>query len=420
MAIRCGIDIVSVERIARHGRELGPAELSRIFGEDEVTASRARRFPERHLAELFAAKEACLKLFPGEAASGELGVEDIAVRNGTGQSLRLEPGERLRRIMARHGIGEIFLSMGSCRSQACAIAVVATENGGDPAGRAVPDSGAQLAAVAVRGLKPSLLGRAIYRLVPIRRRVVEANVRQVFGPLLDDAGRRRLAQSFYAHMGRFLVETVTYTLKAPRRISAQARVENLEIPLRAAEAGRGLIILTGHFGNWEIACAAGILQFPQYRGKFHFLRRPISTRWVEELVLRRFRRAGLGIIPKKNSLGRILDLLARNEALVFIMDQHASVPKDGIPVEFFGRPAGTFKSLALIAKASGAPVIPAHGWREEDGRHVLRFEEELRWVPHEDPQEEIRLNTRAYNQAIERMVLCHPEQWFWMHKRWKL
>jgi len=96
------------------------------------------------------------------------------------------------------------------------------------------------------------------------------------------------------------------------------------------------------------------------------------------------------------------------------------VPKDGIPVEFFGRPAGTFKSLALIAKASGAPVIPAHGWREADGRHVLRFEEELRWVSHEDPQEEIRLNTRAYNQAIERMVLRHPEQWFWMHKRWKL
>jgi len=417
MGLRCGIDIISVERIARLGRELGPAGLSKIFGDEEVTASRARRFPERHLAELFAAKEACLKLFPGEAASGELGVEDIAVRNGTGHGVRLEPGERLGRIMARHGIHDISLSMGSCRSQACAIAVVAGESAEDPAGGA---DRAAAAAAAVRELRPSLFGRAIYRLLPIRRRVVEANMRQVFGGHLDEEGRRTLAQAFYAHMGRFIVETVTYTLKAPRRISAEARVENLEIPLGASQAGKGLIILTGHFGNWEIACAAGILQFPQYRGKFHFLRRPISTRWVEELVLRRFRRAGLGIIPKKNSLGTILDLLGRNEALVFIMDQHASVPKDGIPVEFFGRPAGTFKSLALIAKASGAPVIPAHGWREADGRHVLRFEEELRWVSHEDPQEEIRLNTRAYNQAIERMVLRHPEQWFWMHKRWKL
>ncbi len=414
--IRCGMDMVSVERVSRLDRELREEDLGRLFGPRELAACRAGRFPARKLAERFAAKEACLKLFPMEAAMGELDVQDIDVLSDPGGSSRIVPGERLRRAMERRGVKGIAISMASCSTQAFAIAVATSADGAG----AEEASGPERAAAAVRALRPSISGRIIYRLVPVRRRVVLSNMRRVFGSLLDGPDYLRLAQAFYAHMGLFIVETLAYTLKPIRRIAGEVRVENMEIPLRAAELGRGLILLTGHFGNWEIASAAGSLQFPQYRGKFHFLRRPISTRWIDELVLRRFRRAGLKVIPKKNSLLEILDLLTRNEALVFIMDQHASVPKDGIPVEFFGEEAGTFRSLALIAKASGAPVIPAQSFREESGRHVLRFEEPLPWIDHDDPREETRLNTRAYNAALERMVLRHPEQWFWMHKRWKL
>lgn len=422
--LRCGIDLIAVERIERFQRELGPEGLSRILGAREVEDCRDLRFPQRRLAALFAAKEACLKLFPREAAAGELGVEDIAVRDGSGGLPRLEPGERLRRAMERNGIWEISLATASCRTQACAIAVAVAAPGAFPLPCEDRPEALRLrveeASRAVRALRPSPLGRVLSRLCPVRRAVVLRNMQRVFGDSLGTADYRRLAEAFYAHMGRFIFETIAYTLKSPRRLAGEVRVEGMEIPLRAAQAGRGLIILTGHFGNWEIACTAGILRFPQYRGKFHFVRRPISNRWVDELVLRRFRRAGLEVIPKKNSLERILNVLERNEALVFIMDQHASVPKDGIPVEFFGEPAGTFRSLALIARASAAPVIPAHGWREADGRHALRFEEPIPWQHCPDPAQEILLNTRAYNRALERMVLEHPQQWFWMHKRWKL
>jgi holo-[acyl-carrier-protein] synthase len=416
--IRCGMDMVSLERVARLSRELHPEDLARLFGEGELAACRAGRFTERLLAERFAAKEACLKLFPLETANGELCVEDIAVRGNGERAYRVEPGAKLRQAMDKQGVEGIQISMASCRTQAFAIAVATSTNGnGNPAREATSP---RLAAEAVRRLEPSLLGRMIYRFFPVRRRVVLSNMRRVFGHHLERPEYHRLAQAFYSHMSLFVLETIAYTLKPLRRIAEEVRVENMEIPLRAAEEGRGLIILTGHFGNWEIASAAGSLRFPQYQGKFHFLRRPISTRWIEGLVLRRFRRAGLKVIPKKGSLLQILDLLGRNEALVFIMDQHASVPKDGIPVEFFGEEAGTFRSLALIAKASNAPVIPAHSYREATGRHVLRFEKPLGWIDHDDPAEETRLNTRAYNAALERMVLRHPEQWFWMHKRWKL
>jgi len=105
--------------------------------------------------------------------------------------------------------------------------------------------------------------------------------------------------------------------------------------------------------------------------------------------------------------------------VVFPFDQHAS-RKDGVLVEFFGHPAGTFRSLSVIALSTGAPVVPASSWREPDGTHVLRFEAALAPIEHADPNEAIRLNTRAYNAALEPLVVRHPEQWWWSHRRWKV
>jgi len=179
-----------------------------------------------------------------------------------------------------------------------------------------------------------------------------------------------------------------------------------------------VLILTGHFGNFEVATAAGLDSYPQARGRFWFVRRPVKPEWLDALVTRRFRRAGFGILPKRGGLDAILDRLAAGDLVVFPFDQHAT-RKDGVLVEFFGHPAGTFRSLAVIALSTGAPVVPASSWREPDGRHVLRFEEPLAAIEHGDTNEAIRLNTRAYNAALERMIVRHPEQWWWVHRRWK-
>ena len=114
----------------------------------------------------------------------------------------------------------------------------------------------------------------------------------------------------------------------------------------------------------------------------------------------------------------MLDCLARGDAVVLPFDQHAG-PPDGIEVDFLGHPAWTFKSLAIIALSTGAPVLPASSWRESDGRHVLRFEAPLAPIECDNTSEAIRRNTRAYNQALERLVVRHPEQWYWVHRRWK-
>jgi lauroyl/myristoyl acyltransferase len=167
-----------------------------------------------------------------------------------------------------------------------------------------------------------------------------------------------------------------------------------------------------------VATVAGIQSYPQVHGRFHFVRRPIKPRWLDDLVTRRFNKAGFGVVGKRGSLDQIVRLLEAGDVIVFPFDQHAHRP-DGIDVEFFGHPAGTFKSLAIIALATGSPVMPAASWREPDGRHVLRFEDPLPLVDHENTNEAIRRTTRAFNAALERLILRHPEQWYWVHRRWK-
>jgi KDO2-lipid IV(A) lauroyltransferase len=262
------------------------------------------------------------------------------------------------------------------------------------------------------------IGKAHYHLLPVRRGVILDNLRRVFGASLGEREMTRVAQAHYAHLSRLVWEFASFPFVASTRRRALARVENIEAILRVHERGKGAIVLTGHFGNWEVATAAAIGEFPQYHGQFHVLRRPLRPAWLDRLVTRRFRRAGLGVLPKKGALDRILERLAAGDTVVFVFDQHAG-GRDGVLVDFFGHPAWTFRSLAILARATGVPVVPMTTWREADGRHVVRFEEALPLLDSDDMNEGIRLNTRQYNAVLESFVLRHPEQWFWMHRRWK-
>jgi KDO2-lipid IV(A) lauroyltransferase len=258
-----------------------------------------------------------------------------------------------------------------------------------------------------------------YHLIPFRRRIVLDNLRRVFGATLSEQEIRTMAESYWAHCARFLAEWGLSPFRSKARKKSMVRVENIESPIRAHEQGKGILLLTAHFGNWEVATVSGIGQYPQFKGLLHFVRRPLKPRWVNDFITKRFRRAGFGTVGHSGSLDQILSLLESGNLVVFVFDQHAG-GRDGVVVDFCGHPAATFKSLAILALNTGAPVVPTSTWREPDGSHVLRFEDPLPLLQHEKVSEEIRLNTRSYNEAIEKMLMRHPEQWIWMHRRWKV
>jgi len=269
------------------------------------------------------------------------------------------------------------------------------------------------------GLKPSLLGRALCALLPVRRHVVKGNLRQAFGDDLGEPELRRLAQCFYGHVAKTVAENLAMMVSSQRRIAAQVDVIGAEHVLEAAEEGNGVLLLAGHFGNWELSAVGAMLQFKQYQNRFHVIRKSLGL-GLERAVFGRFSKAGLTVIRRMDALTKVLDALENNDVVIFIMDQHNKVGSKAVSVEFFGKEAGTHRSLALVARQSGAPVIPAASYRTANGRHVMKFHPPLEWIAADDHRKEIYLNTLGYNRVLEGFVLDHPDQWFWMHRRWKI
>jgi phosphopantetheine--protein transferase-like protein len=393
---RCGIDSVEIARIERLLRETPSAELTRFFSPQELADSGDGPGRAASLAARFAAKEACAKLFPRELALGEIEPADFSVARDAYGAPQVICSARAELVLGRQRLRAIAVSLTHDRSSASAVALALPAQADAP-----------------------LAGRLLFRLLPLRRRVILENLRRVFGAGVPEGEIVRLAQAHYAHLWRLAGEFIRFRWLSAEKKSALIRVDNVEALARALARGKGALILTGHFGNFEVATIAGLRHFPHMHGRFHFVRRAIRPRWLDALVNRRFRQGGFGVLGKRGSLDAILERLEAGDLVVFPFDQHAS-PPDGIAVEFFGEPAGTFKSLAIMALATGAPVVPASSWREPDGSHVLRFEEALPLVESDKVSEEIRRNTRAYNAMLEILVLRHPEQWFWVHRRWKL
>jgi KDO2-lipid IV(A) lauroyltransferase len=392
---RCGIDTVEISRIERLLVESAPEDLERIFTTQELADSGDGPGRAASLAARFAAKEACAKLFPRELALGSIEPLHFSVaRDGYGAP-HVVYGAQARALLDRHRIREIAISLSHDRTHASAVALARAEH-----------------------VEVPLAGKVLYHALPARRGTILENLRRVFGGSVAEREIARLAQAHYAHLWRLLGEFVRAHWMSPARMKALVRVENVDAFAQALALKKGVLVLTGHFGNFEVTTVAGLARYPEMHGRIHVVRRIIKPRWLDGLLTRRFRKAGFGVLGKRGSLDAILERLAAGDVVVFPFDQHAG-PPDGIEVEFFGHPAWTFKSLAIIALATGAPVIPAAGWREPDGSHVLRFEEAVSPIECDNVSEEIRRNTRAYNAMLERLVLRHPEQWFWVHRRWK-
>ena len=392
---RCGIDSVEVARIERLLRETPADGLSAFFSAQELADAGDGPGRAASLAARFAAKEACLKLFPREAALGQAEITDFSVARDAYGAPQLVCNANAQYLLDRHRIAAVKLSLTHDRHSASAVALA------EPA-----------------RIEPTRLGRLMQRFLPLRGAVVMENLTRVYGDAVDAAELQRLAAAHYGHLLRLLGEFVRFRWLSAAQKKAMVSVQGIDNFLTARDQGKGILILTGHFGNWEVSTTAGLALFPEMRGKFHFVRRPIKPAWLDRLVTRRFEKAGFGVFSKRDSLDAMLACLAQGDAVVLPFDQHAG-PPDGIAVDFLGHPAWTFKSLAIIALSTGAPVLPASSWREPDGRHVLRFEAPLSPIEHERTTEAIRLNTRAYNQALERLVVRHPEQWYWVHRRWK-
>ncbi len=249
----------------------------------------------------------------------------------------------------------------------------------------------------------AFLGWGWYRLVPIRRRVARQNLEQAF-PELDVKARERIVAGMYRHLGLCLVELLRFGARDPGQLAASLHVEGRAHLEAALAEGRGVLVLTAHLGNWEVLVRAGTLCGAPLSVVTKSMRSPVA-----QAAWRALRRGGPELLPDRDSARRIVAALKRNEVVGYVLDQHA--PR-GLRVPFFGRPAQTHDALARLAKATGAVVLPVFTWRSPEG-HRVRIETPVALGA--DPTE----STRRYVARVEAAIRARPEQWLWIHRRWK-
>ena len=257
------------------------------------------------------------------------------------------------------------------------------------------------------------LGLLAFHVVPYRRRMVQDAIRDALGLAPGDPGIRRLARANFVHYGLLVVEILRLRRYIRGELEGLVRFRGMEHVEAARAHGRGVLVLTAHLGNYDLlAVAVARAGYP-----VSFISKRLKSKAVEGFWMAERAAAGLRIFTRDDSPRELLRALKANELLGVILDQHAHT--NGVWVEFFGRPASTLNVLAGLARASGAPVVPIFTRRLEDGTHLV---EALPPVPFEERsgrEETIVHNTQRYTAVIEAAVRQAPEQWTWIHKRWK-
>ena len=245
----------------------------------------------------------------------------------------------------------------------------------------------------------------------IRRKVTLDNLARAL-PERTEEERRAIARAAYANMARVVVDALRTLGAPPAQLLAEVEVDDFGPVERALERGKGLLVATAHLGSWELFGAAMAQRVP-----LHAVVRPLRGGVNARLVEAR-ERAGLRLIPGRGALSTMVAALRRNEVVAMLIDQ-AIGGKHALFVPFFGRPAATTPALSVAALRTGAPTLVVVALRG-GGRLRFRVEGPFEVLDSGDRGRDLFEHTARVTAVLERLIREAPEQWLWLHRRWKL
>jgi len=234
-------------------------------------------------------------------------------------------------------------------------------------------------------------------------------------PEQSEAERLTILRGCFRNIGRLLVEFSHFPALNKSNIHNYVVVDGFHNYEEAVRRGRGVIYLTGHLGAWELGSfSQSIFGYP-----LKFVVRPIANSKVEELISKYRVLGGNAPIPRRNAARDILQALRANEAVGILFDQNTT-RDEGVFVNFFGIPAATTPAIATFALRTGAAVVPAFLiWDHAIKKHRLTFAPAVELVETGDRNRDIAENTQKFNQILEDYIRKFPDQWLWIHRRWK-
>jgi KDO2-lipid IV(A) lauroyltransferase len=253
-----------------------------------------------------------------------------------------------------------------------------------------------------------LYARLLDGVLPRLRRVACRNLSMAL-PELGAERLREIVDGVFRSIARVLVTFAKFPAIGPDNVKQWIRCEGLEYVEEALRQGRGVLFATAHLGNWELsAYAYALLAEPM-----DVVVRPLDNPLIDAMIERRRSLSGNRMIGKKEYARSILKALAANRAVGILVDQN-SAADTGVFVDFFGVKACAGVGLAKLAARSGAAVIPGFAmWEEAENRYVLRFR------PPVPITGDAAHDTQLVQSELERAIRQYPDQWLWIHRRWK-
>lgn len=264
------------------------------------------------------------------------------------------------------------------------------------------------------GLKiAEILGRIIFACLVKYRAIAIANLKSAFGKERGEEELAKVAKGVFENLSKNAVELVNFPKINKANLNRFVRIENIDIVDTALKAGKGVILLTGHFGNWELLALA--FRLKGYEGAV-IGRRIYFDKYDKYLNgLRQFH--DVNIIYRDESPKKIIRALRENKIIGILADQDVD-SVDGVFANFFGQAAYTPSGPVLLAKASGAALIPAFAIRK-NGRHTIMVEKPVELVDTGDKEADLVRNTEKWSNILESYIRRYPDHWVWMHRRWK-
>jgi KDO2-lipid IV(A) lauroyltransferase len=254
------------------------------------------------------------------------------------------------------------------------------------------------------------VGDLMWLALPRRRAMTIENLQRAFGHERPPSELYGIGRRSCQHLGMNIVEACVFFFRPTSVLLSRVTVEDLQQLKAAAHRGKGILVLTAHYGNWELLAASHALSPFALSVVVRPLDNPLMDRVVERFRLR----TGVELITKRRALHEILDALRRQRMVGILLDQNAS-RAEGVFAPFFGIPASTSKALAVISLRTGAPVVPIFIRRVKGSHHRVEVGPMI-----EPPADgDVADYTASFNSAIEAAIRRAPEQWFWMHNRWK-
>ncbi len=257
-----------------------------------------------------------------------------------------------------------------------------------------------------------LMSRIWYWCLPFRVDLIINNLKLAYGNELSEKEIHSLTKKNLIHYIYLLLEFIQFRKMPISRFKESVQIKNKDI-IKEALKKKGVIVVTAHLGNFEWMA----LKSPFDELPLHMIVRPMKSPWLNQIVTEQRQRTGVELIGPKESKWQIFRLLQLNKIVAVIFDQRKG--SDFINVNFFGQPARTTKGLAVLVERVDPIIVPVYCHRTDFGKMTVEILPPQEYKRVGTREENIYHNTQAFTDTVEMMVRRHPEQWFWIHNRWK-